>query len=155
MALEDKAYEAVASSTTVSERDDRHSEAFSMFNTKALDGNRRGGHLLSSLWAFGGVTCGRGGKGGQRAVTRALGLTWIPGATTAALRSGSRAKGVTGGVGLDVTSWGFELEIKIKRRWPLRTMEGAPGATSWAFQAAVGGSLGNLVGTQRSRKVGR
>ena len=79
---------------------------------------------MSSLWAFGGVTCGRGGKGGQRAVTRALGLTWIPGATTAALRSGSRAKGVTGGVGLDVTSWGFELEIKIKRRRPLRTIEG-------------------------------
>ena len=46
-------YEAVASSTTVSERDDRHSEAFSMFNTKALDGNRRGGHLLSSIWAVG------------------------------------------------------------------------------------------------------
>ena len=26
--------------------------------------------------------------------------------------------------GLDVTSWGFELEIKIKRRRPLRTIEG-------------------------------
>ena len=28
------------------------------------------------------------------------------------------------GVGLDVTSWGFELEIKIKRGRPLRIMEG-------------------------------
>ena len=32
-------------------------------------------------------------------------------------------KGLQGGVGLDVTSWGFELEIKIKRRRPLRTIE--------------------------------
>ena len=152
MALEDKAYEAVASSTTVSERDDRHSEAFSMFNTKALDGNRRGGHLLSSLWAFGGVTCGRGGKGGQRAVTRALGLTWIPGATTAALRSGSRAKGVTGGVGLHVTSRDFELEIKTGHRWALRITEGAPGATSWAFKLRLGGRWGTWWGL---REVGK
>jgi len=54
MALEDKAYEAVASSTTVSERDDGHSEAFAVFDSEALDCNRWRGHLFSSLWAFGG-----------------------------------------------------------------------------------------------------
>ena len=57
MALEDKAYEAVASSTTVSER---------------------------------------GSKGRQRAVTRALWADWIPGATTAALRSGRVRKALQG-----------------------------------------------------------
>ena len=62
MALEDKAYEAVASSTTVSERDDRHSEAFSMFNTKALDGNRRGGHLCRLFGRLGGSPAAGAGR---------------------------------------------------------------------------------------------
>ena len=96
------------SGATVGERDDGHRESLAVLHTEALDGYRRGGHLLSSLGALGGVTGGGGGKGEHQAVTRALGLTWNPGATTAALRSGSRAKGVTGGVGLDVTSWGFQ-----------------------------------------------
>ena len=74
MALEDKAYEAVASSTTVSERDDRHSEAIAVFHAVTFYDDRRGGHLLSSLWAFGGVTCGRGGKvGATSRYTRAVG----------------------------------------------------------------------------------
>ena len=102
---------------------------------------------MSSLWAFGGVTCGGGGKGEHQAVTRALGLTWNPGATTAALRSGSRAKGVTGGVGLDVTSWGFEPELKIKRRWPLSTIEGGSRrhgdrGSCWALPLLVAHEIG-------------
>jgi len=43
------------------------------------------------------------------------------------------------GVGLDVTSWGFELEIKIKRRRPFRITEGSPGATKRGLLGAEGG----------------
>eukprot|EP00966_Prymnesium_polylepis_P332103 7387641-Prymnesium_polylepis.1 len=56
MALKDKAYETVASSTTVSERDDRHSESLAMLNSKALDCYRRGGHLLSLFGRLGGAS---------------------------------------------------------------------------------------------------
>jgi hypothetical protein len=70
-----------------------------VLHTVSFYSNRRGGHLCR-LFGRLGVTCSRGGKGGQRAVTRALGADGIPGATTAPLRSGSRAKGVAGALGL-------------------------------------------------------
>ena len=140
MALKDKSYEPVASSTTVSERHDRQSEALAVFDSKALDCYNRGGHLLS-------FSLGVWGSPAQRAVTRALWADWIPGATTAPSGVG-RVRNALQGRWADVTSRDFELEIKIKRRRPLRTMERAPGATSWALKLhAVGGSLGNLGGT--------
>ena len=53
MTLEDKADEAITSSATVSERHDGHGKAFAMFNTKALDRDRGGGHLSSASSALG------------------------------------------------------------------------------------------------------
>jgi len=95
-----------------------------VLHTVSFYSNRRGGHLLSSLWAFEGVTCGGGGKGEHQAVTRALGADGIPGATTATLRSGSRRKALQG-------RWALPVGASERRR-PLRTMEGAPGATTGA-----------------------
>ena len=53
MALEDKAHQAVARGATVGERDDGHRESLAVLHTVSFYSNRRGGHLLSSLWAFG------------------------------------------------------------------------------------------------------
>ena len=79
---------------------------------------------------------------GNEALHARCGLTWIPhgipGATTAALRSGSRAKGVAGALGLTLPVGISKLEIEVEHRRPLRITEGASGATSWGGQAAVG-----------------
>ena len=58
-----------------------------------------------------------------------------------------RAKGVAWGVGLDITSWGFELEIKIKRRRSLRTIEGGSRrhgdrGSCWALPLLVAHEIG-------------
>ena len=84
-----------------------------------------------------GVTCDRGGKGGQRAVTRALGLTWNPGATTAALRSGSREKGVAGALGLTLPVGVSSSRLKLSAGGRYAPLRGAPGATATGALAGL------------------
>ena len=57
MALEDKAYEAVARSAAIGERDDRHREAFTVLDTKAFHCDNRSGHLCSLFFS----SCEEGG----------------------------------------------------------------------------------------------
>ena len=102
--------------------------------------------LVVSLGGWG-VTCDRGGKGGQRAVTRALGLTWNPGATTAALRSGSREKGVAGALGLTLPVGVSSSRLKVSTggRYGSRRALQAPrvGGSNcgWGVAGEPGGDL--------------
>ena len=63
-------------------------------------------------------------------------------------------KGLQGALGLTLPVGGFKLEIKISAGGRYAQWRGSR-RHELGVQAAVGGSLGNLVGTQRSRKVGR